>query len=544
MEIEHSDILVWLLLLICDILEVLMGTIKALIVGVSDYTVINAPSLDLCFNDIFAFKKALIKGLNAKSEDIYICGESKTVTVNDFIRSFQSIVEKIDGSDTFFFYFSGHGAKKNNENYFVFSDDFIKIQEIVNSMENICCKNKIVIIDSCHSGSKNLSNISPIDINVTADQFVGHGCAVMASCNIDETSGFDFSQGLSLYTRIICDALTAKSLIRYGRKSLEDIKKYVDILANNANKKISNPQHNAFRSNIIGTIFFNIADYTPYKAKEIYKETDKYIIYDVSPVHANIKRLSIRVILRFPSTKEEIAEITNEIKNDALYYEVYQNEKAESRFKGMPTNIVWCYFGYDEDDMINTNFAYRTIWVDDMQDKGYWYKVNQNSFIIDNVKVDVNKNYEFMKKFISNNTADDETLIKDTRKCMYEMILVAEKFIKQFREYTNHTITEQDLIESVSTINTEIEKLYFTQSDFPIASKKLHDWQNAYTQLASTIHDLSLFYNKRYLNRRDSKNRKIVTELTIKSYNECLEKIKAMDTEFNFESKFVGSCNE
>ena len=150
-------------------------------------------------------------------------------------------------------------------------------------MESICCKNKIVIIDSCHSGSKNLSNISPIDINVTADQFVGHGCAVMASCNIDETSGFDFSQGLSLYTRIICDALTAKSLIRYGRKSFEDIKKYVDILVNNANKKISNPQHNAFRSNIIGTIFFNVADYTPYKAKEIYKETDKYIIYDVSP---------------------------------------------------------------------------------------------------------------------------------------------------------------------------------------------------------------------------------------------------------------------
>ena len=82
------------------------------------------------------------------------------------------------------------------------------------------------------------------------------------------------------------------------------------------------------------------------------------------------------------------------------------------------------------------------------------------------------------------------------------------------------------------------------QSDFPIASNKLHDWQNAYTQLASTIHDLSFFYNKRYLGRRDIKNRKAVTELTIKSYNECLEKIKAIDIEFNFESKFVGSCNE
>ena len=514
-----------------------MGTIKALIVGVSDYTVIKAPSLDLCLNDIFAFENALIEGLNVKSENICICGESKTVTVNDFLDSFQSVIEKIDDSDTFIFYFSGHGAKRNNENYFVFSDGVKKIQEVIELIENICAKNKIVIIDSCHSGSKNLSDMSPIDINVTADQFVGHGCAVMASCSIYETSGFDFSKCLSLYTRIICDALTAKSLIRCGKKSLEDIKKYVDILANNVNKKISNPQHNAFRSNIIGTIFFDVANYNPYKIKEIYKETDKYIIYNVSPTHhANIKRLSIRVILRFPSTKEEIAEITNEIKNDALYYEVYQNEKSEFRFKGKPTNIVWCYFGYDEDDIINANFAYKTTWVDDLQDKDYWYKIYQNSFIINNVKVEIDKNYEFKKKFISDNTADDDTLIKDTRKCMYEMILVAEKFIEQFREYINHTITEQDLIESVSIINIQIEKLYFIQSDFPIASKKLHDWQNAYAQLAATIHDFSLFYNKRYLSRRDSKNRKDVTELTIKRYNEYLEKLKAIDMEFNLES--------
>ncbi|MDE6088844.1 MAG: hypothetical protein K2G25_10750, partial [Oscillospiraceae bacterium] len=155
---------------------------------------------------------------------------------------------------------------------------------------------------------------------------------------------------------------------------------------------------------------------------------------------------------------------------------------------------------------------------------------------INNVKVEVDKNYEFKKKFISDNTADDNTLIKDTGKCIYEMIFVAEKFIEQFREYINHTISEQDLIESVSTINTKIEKLYSIQSNFPIALKKLHDWQNAYAQLATTIHDFSFFYNKRYLSTRDSKNRKDVTELTIKRYNERLEKLKAIDMEFNLES--------
>lgn len=75
------------------------------------------------------------------------------------------------------------------------------------------------------------------------------------------------------------------------------------------------------------------------------------------------------MILRFQSSIEQIAEIAKEIKDKVCYYEVHQNEIAEAHHKGHAANIVWCYFGYDEDDMVDSNYICHTTWVDDLQDK-------------------------------------------------------------------------------------------------------------------------------------------------------------------------------
>lgn len=54
--------------------------------------------------------------------------------------------------------------------------------------------------------------------------------------------------------------------------------------------------------------------------------------------------------------------------------EVYNHDLSEKKFAGLPANIVWIYFGRDEDDMINSNFICHTTWVDESQDKTRWYK--------------------------------------------------------------------------------------------------------------------------------------------------------------------------
>lgn len=504
--------------------------VKALLVGVSEYAD-PRNNLPKCLNDLYAMKKALNIGLSVNLTDILLCGECGSVSVDEYRNAFKSISKAVNIEDTFVFYFSGHGAKKDLENYLAFSDGFISVKEIIKLIDDIKCKNKLVLIDSCHSGNKNIDLEPSIDVASTVDELVGHGCAVMASCDFDERSGFDPNLPLSLYTRILYDAFTNRFLIREGKKSLEDIKNYVDRLSNIANKTANPVQHNAFRSSIVGTIFFDVEKYTPYKIAKICKETDKYIICSVNPVHANVKRISLEVILKYPCTEADVADITNEIKEDALHYEVYSSQISEKRFSGLPNNILFMYFGYDETDIINHNYSFRSIWVDEYQDKAHWYRKSNSSVVINDIFIERIKYYDFTKKIISESIADNNELMKMTRDCMYKMIKCAEKYISEFREYINRTISEQELVSNTRMVASEIRKLYFQQSDFSIASNDLHEWQNAFANLAAVIDDFVLCYDSNSMNNRDSKNRMQLFELTIDRYNKSLEIVKQIDSE-------------
>ena len=88
-----------------------MGTIRALLVGVCEYLKFSYPPLPLCKNDLFAMKKALMEGLNVRSDNILTCGESGTVTESNLIASINTVLKDATDDDTFIFYFSGHGGK-------------------------------------------------------------------------------------------------------------------------------------------------------------------------------------------------------------------------------------------------------------------------------------------------------------------------------------------------------------------------------------------------------------------------------------------------
>ena len=502
--------------------------IKAILVGVSEYA-FSCSSLPKCLYDIYAMREALAVGLNAKFENIVLCGDHAIVNMADFQKELYSMLDQINESDTFIFYFSGHGCKKDDINYLVFSDNKVEVKEMIKMIDNINCNNKIIILDSCYSGNENTGLETAIDINKTVDEFVGHGCAVMASCSLEETSGFDSKVPLSLYTRILFDAFTARTLIRKGKKSL-DIRTYVDRLVEIANKNKKSVQHNAFRTNIVGTIYFDVEDYEPYKPQDFYKETEKYIIYSVDPVHtAHVKRISLSVILRFPCSETELADIANEIKDEALKYEVYRDENSERRFRGKLNNIIFSYYGYDESDILNSTFAYRTVWIDKEQDKNNWYNIKNHSCVMNDIWIEIIDSYDYMKKFILDNTVDDNILVVEMRNCMYKMIDCAEKFIREYREYINGTRTEQELIHNVDGITSEIRNLYLEQSDFPIASNKLHDWQVAFTNLAATIDDFKLCYDEYSLNRNSREGLQKIENI-IKRYDNDLKKVKEIDT--------------
>ena len=465
-------------------------------------------------------------GLNASSDNILLCGETGIVTKKDLVTSIHAALKDATEDDTFIFYFSGHGGK----NCLVLSDSLIGLQDLICTIEQIQTKNKIAILDSCHSGGFTLDRVPTIDINETVAHFAGRGFAVLASCGAEQFSGFNEDQQISLYTSFVCDALTSRFLIRKGKKSLEAINEAIFHFAELSNKKgTHNLQQPIFRSSVGGTIFFDVEEYNPYRAAKIYEECDNYIIYDVEPVHqGNVKRLSVKVILRYQSSMEQIAEIANEIKSKVIYYEVHQSKSSETRYAGRAANIVWCYFGYDEDDMVDCNYICRTTWVDDLQEKEWWYRNSKNITIVKGVHINVNSSYKLIKGRKGSPMSTDE-LIQITRKYTANLISAAEQYIKIFREYLNNTLTEEQLIDGVAPLNTEIAKWYFKQSNLPIPPKELHDWANIHEQLACSIHDFSLFYNRKNLKTWESENRKSLLKNAIKKYETELEELKVAD---------------
>ncbi len=505
-----------------------MGEIRALLVGVCEYTFNpQVSSLPLCQQDVVAVRQALVDGLNVSSDNISVSGNNGKITKNCFLSDLTSVLATTTREDTLILYFSGHGGN----NCLALSDGLVNLQSLIDLIEKTTPQNKIIILDSCHSGSFSVNDIRPLGTNETIATLASQGYAVLASCSASQTSGFNRERGLSIYTTFLVDALTSRFLIRKGRKSLEDINEAIFHFAKLWNSK--NPtqvQQPIFRASMGGTVYFDVEVYTPYQVETVYEETEKYILYAVEPVHNGIaKRLSAKVILRYRYSLEEIAKIANEINEKLRYAEVYQNAIAEARFRGKPTNIIWCYFGYGEEDIIDCNFVCHTTWVDEAQDKNWWYREKKTAQNIGGIYFEINNSYDAIKEFTQNSGMRDEELIQEIRTISRNIINAAEQFIKIYREYRNGDLSEKDLIDAVDSIGCEIHALFIQEGNLPYPSLPLREWAVAHEQLAGYASDFSLYYNKRYLDKWTTESRIYLMGESIKKYESALDALRILD---------------
>jgi hypothetical protein len=509
-----------------------MATIRALIVGVSDYSAMRQNNLPFCNNDIYAIATAFVRGLKVDTAHIITCGISGTVLGSETIHALQQLSVVAEMDDTLLVYFSGHGGTLTDGHNLLLSDMPLKTQNLITYLEAISAKNKILFLDCCMSGDFSIGNTATFNINETADEFAGKGYAVLASSNATQYSYGHPDRPISLFTSFLCEALTNTSLIREGKKSLYDISKLLSLFLEIWNK--NNPTKNQspiYRANIGGTIFFEVQDYQPYIVGSFFEETEQYIIYAVEPTHSSIaKRYSAKIILKKPLSFLEISQLNHEIVEKVKVQDIYQNEKQSQRWRGQAANLVFCYFGLDETDIINTNYLCHTTWADDTQDKKWWYRAGENCEVINNIHFNVHSYYQSLKVFTEEHTGSREKLIADTRAILSRMITLAEQVIALYNEFLNGTKSEDEFADDMKGVVPEIDKLYFAEGNLDIPPDDLKDWCQHYTGIAATIHDFTLFYNSQCFAKRTPENRKACMDLSIKQYYKELEKLKSIDS--------------
>jgi len=548
--------------------------VKAFLAGVSDYSGLSGyDNLPFSGNDIRLMASALMNGLAVNPMHIRTAGlASGKLTVDSISMELKAFCSGINEDDILIFYYTGHGTIINGKHCLLLSDGPMMTDSLLDLCRELKAKSRLLILDCCMSGSHQIHDPAIMDAQGWIDAFLENGYAVLASSRKDQRSCIAAGKEVSLFTAFLADALMSRFIIREGKKSMESIWSLVRLRADIWNERHPDQMQNpVFRSSIGGTVNFCVEEYHPYIRGSFYSEDEDCIIAEVLPLHSSAtKRYAVKCILKHPVTESGLACIVRGITVKIRNVEIYNNRLSENRWKGKPINIVFGYFGNDETDLENDNYEYRTTWVDDTQDKQWWYGRNGSGSgagkgdnvrnaqsggsqegdngagnagsyesmsdagnagsgeVVDDVLIVRNRSYDLLRRLNEKYTGTPQEILTGTKEIISGMVSLAEQVISGYREMRSGGISEDQLAEKLAPFLSQITKLYFEESEQKIPPAGFHDWSLACSALAASIHDFTLVYGKKYLNDRTPQSRHQYMDLLMERYQENLAFLQVM----------------
>lgn len=198
---------------------------KALIVGINFYE--HCSPLYGCVNDALAVKKILERHSNGSINfDVRLCiGTESADKVNrsqirDYIEELFS-----DDSEIALFYFAGHGHIELSGGYLLSSDSLrgnkgVSLAEILKLANKSKAKNKIIILDSCHSGIAGTPSISE------GNAVLAEGITILTASTKDQYA--TEKDGRGVFTSLLVDALNGVTANLLGDVTPGSIYAYID----------------------------------------------------------------------------------------------------------------------------------------------------------------------------------------------------------------------------------------------------------------------------------------------------------------------------
>lgn len=193
---------------------------RALVVGIDEY---SSSPLYGCCNDA----RAVADILN-KNEDGSPNFDVRTeFNVSQKGRLMEMIIDCFStDADIALFYYSGHGVVDVTGGYLVTPDytkyDYgVSMNDIVKIVQESRCKNKIVVLDCCHSGE-----IAKINLSGQNASIIGEGVTLLTASRGEETSAE--SNGHGVFTSLLLEALSGSAADITGHITPASIYAYID----------------------------------------------------------------------------------------------------------------------------------------------------------------------------------------------------------------------------------------------------------------------------------------------------------------------------
>ncbi len=198
---------------------------KALCVGIDSYE--NIKDLHGCANDAAGVKAVLERNgdgtLNFATKLMCATSETTYITRERLKDSIQELFN--DESEIAIFYYAGHGSYDALGGYLCTSeitraDQGLSLNDIMGIVAESHAQNKIVILDSCHSGLAASSNL------MQNYSVLHNGTTILAAC--DEHQYSTEENGHGVFTSLLIEALYGGAMNLLGEVSPGSIYSYID----------------------------------------------------------------------------------------------------------------------------------------------------------------------------------------------------------------------------------------------------------------------------------------------------------------------------
>lgn len=196
---------------------------RALIIGLNNYP--GSP-LTGCINDATNIYSALEKNNDGSPNfDCKLITDVKRTITKGFLKT--EIETLFDcNCDTALLYFSGHGCINSTGGYIVTpdyskGDEGIPMDIILNLANNSKAKNKVIILDCCHSGALGSPKINGGNIAQIAD-----GVTILTASRDNEFA--IECNGSGIFTSLLLEGLSGSACDLMGNITLANLYSYID----------------------------------------------------------------------------------------------------------------------------------------------------------------------------------------------------------------------------------------------------------------------------------------------------------------------------
>lgn len=195
---------------------------KALCVGVNYYQ--NGNSLNSCVKDALNVSEILStnedSSPNFSVKKLLISEEKDAISREDLLNALEKLF--MNDESIGLFYFSGHGAVKNNNAMLCCSDgSVVYLREVIDIIEHSKVKNKIVVLDSCFAGGIG-------DFGVLNDSsIIPKGTTILTACSKTQTALEDREGGI--FTKLFVEAMKGGNADLVGNITVGSVYSYIDL---------------------------------------------------------------------------------------------------------------------------------------------------------------------------------------------------------------------------------------------------------------------------------------------------------------------------